>query len=168
MSYVRKIALAAVTGAAVSSFVSANRKIFDFVLRNPRRQKRVAELRQWYEAELESIDLYAEEKSGQFVQEHRALLLKTDKDGEYSDSVANGYLAGARMSVRELIRLREQACITRECGIRLYDVDAQLGYEQEKVAAKLMAQRDATVEQMEAAGYPVNLLSDWLRTRKRA
>lgn len=154
MNNVRKIATVAVAGIVVSSFVSANRKIIGFILRSPKRSRQIAELRQWYEAELLSVDAYAERSSHSFVEEN-------------SEFATDEYLESLQVSIREFIRLDQKAALTREYGIRLYDFDSTIAYEQEQEAAELMAQRDDVSARMRMAEYPIEALYSWLLAHKR-
>jgi hypothetical protein len=167
MNYARRIAMAAVTGAVVSSVISANRKAIGQLLSIRTRKQQIDELQTWYESELQAAEQYADDKSTLFIEQNRDYFLEMIKDEEYPESVVRGSLEAFRISVRELIGLNRKIQVTRDYGIRLYPLNPKRAYEFERDAAELMAHRDDVTRRMSMAGYPVNEIYEWMRVNKR-
>lgn len=167
MKYMQKIAIAAIVGAVVSSLISANRKAIDRLLHTRKRHEQIEALRLWYEAELCEIDRIAEVESIAYIKDNTDYFINMMKGEELSVAAMNGYLEGIRLSARELVRLDQCVRIAKVYNIRLSDLDANLGYEQNQNVTLVMSLLNDAVLRMHDADFPIDSLTKRLYTRPR-
>lgn len=152
MSNSRKAVLVALAGVAAVGAGKAGHQ----VVRHAVRRRKMAKLRAWYYSELKKIDEYVDIGVDRYMTTLRQAA--QSKNSAVTQILDRRTVRWLRAKAREVIVANEQAQITKEYGVKMYDLDPKLAYAEELKARDLMFKAADFADEISNAGHSPNAL----------